>query len=174
MSETVDIQPPPSPRVGFLATTRARVVAALAGAAAVALALVLALVVFAGGGVPSTIHGTVTSTVLSIGGGLSGQTPSDCILNLPSSGSQLLLKADGVTVAAAQLDKSGFHTYKSGLGEVCWEGFTFTGVPGGHQLYEVTITVSSPGTFASGGCSGTLYFKPSQLESGKTLNLSCQ
>ena len=77
-----------------------------------ALAAVAAfLIAGCGGGVPSTVHGTVTSTTLTA----LGQDPGNCILALPDEGSQVLLKGDGVVVATAQLAKS-FHTDKNGAG----------------------------------------------------------
>jgi hypothetical protein len=115
-----------------------------------------------GSGVPSTVHGTVTSTTLSV----LGQSPGNCILALPDEGNQVLLKGDGVVVATAQIG-TRFHTYKNSSGEVCWVNFTFTGVPGGKTLYEITVNVSR-GNF---GCLGTVYYKPAQLS--KSLNITC-
>jgi hypothetical protein len=61
---------------------------------------------------------------------------------LPDAGNQLLMKANGVTVAAANLGKE--HTvHKKGVGEFCYETFTFTDVPAGKTLYEVVINVSN-------------------------------
>lgn len=133
-------------------------------------AAVAAVVVLAGcgsGGVPSTIHGTVTATMLAGSAGPGGA--ASCILDLPTDGNQILLKASGVTVADAQIDQHSLHTSKNALGETCSMRFTFTGVPGGHQLYEVTVNVADSLGY---GCRGTVYYKPAQLAKG-AVALSC-
>jgi hypothetical protein len=135
-------------------------------AAVVVITLVIVLVVALAPSGPLTVTGTVTSTVLS---GLGGGIPVSCPLNLPDSGDQLLMKADGVTVATADL--GNFKTHKDSLGEVCWVNFKFTGVPAGKTLYEVTINVSNNTELTTNGCTGTVYYKPSQLS--KPLALSC-
>jgi hypothetical protein len=139
-------------------TMKSSVVSAAIGTAA--------LLAGCGGGVPSTVHGTVTSTALKALG-----DPGNCILNLPDQGSQIKLKADGVTVAVAQLEKGGYHTKRTGLGEICWVNFTFTDVPGGKNLYEVTVNVDHSTVFSDFGCHGTVYYKPAKLS--KPLHLSC-
>jgi len=156
-------QPPEKPSRWDPAHWSTKAKAALAGGFAVlVLAVVLAVVLWPSGGVPSTVHGTVTSTTLSV----LGQDPSNCILALPDEANQVLLKGDGVVVATAQIGKS-FHSYKNGSGEVCWVDFTFTGVPGGKTLYAVAVNVSR-GSF---GCQGTVYYKPAKLS--KSLNIDC-
>jgi hypothetical protein len=139
----------------------------IAGAAAVIAIVVVLVVVLAPSG-PLTVTGTVTSTVL----GALGGNPNSCILNLPDQGSQLLMKADGVTVASADLANGAQPVVvKSSLGETCSVKFTFTGVPAGKTLYEVTIDVSDNTSLTTNGCTGTVYYKPSQLS--KPLTLSC-
>jgi hypothetical protein len=123
------------------------------------------------GGVPSTIHGTITSTELTALAGAGGA--GNCILNLPDEGNQLTLKANGVAVATAQLEKDGFHTKRNSLGEICSESFTFPNVPGNASSYSVTVNVNNPGAFASGGCTGTIYFTPARLATGKPIELTC-
>ena len=124
---------------------------------------------------PSAIHGTISSNYLDAASALSGQIgdPGNCILNLPDSGSQITLKADSVAMASAQLGKGGFHQRKEPGGEVCWESFTIPNEPGGKSTYAITVSVSNSGAFASGGCSGTVYYTAARLSSGKPLNLSC-
>jgi hypothetical protein len=146
-------------------------VASVAGLAAIALAIGLTVALWPSGGVPSTIHGTITSTELTALAGPGGA--GNCILNLPDQGSQLTLKANGVAVATAQLEKGGFHTKHNSLGEICWENFVFPNVPGNASSYSVTVNVNHPGTFASGGCTGTIYFTPARLATGKPIALSC-
>lgn len=151
-------------------STRAKMASAV-GLAALVLAVVLAVVLWPAGGVPSTIHGTITSTELAALAGAGGA--GNCILNLPGTGSALTLKADGVAVATAQLEKGGFHTRRNSLGEICWESFTFPNVPGNASSYSVTVNVNNPGAFASGGCTGTVYFTPARLATGKPIALTC-
>lgn len=80
------------------------------------------------------------------------------------------MKANGVTVAAANLGKER-TVHKKGVGDFCYEAFTFTEVPGGKTLYEVVINVSNNTSLTINGCSGTVCEKPAQL--GKPLNLTC-
>jgi hypothetical protein len=138
------------------------------GVALVALVIVLVVVVLAPSG-PLTVTGTVTSTAIS---GLGGGDPGSCILNLPDQGNQLLMKADGVVVATADFANGAQPAIvKTSLGESCSVSFTFTGVPAGKTLYEVTIDVSNDTELTTNGCTGTVYYKPSQLS--KPLSLSC-
>jgi hypothetical protein len=137
-----------------------------AAAAAVVIALVIVLVVALAPSGPLTVTGTVSSTTLS----LLNQDPGSCILNLPDSGDQLLMKADGVTVATADL--GNIKSQKNSLGEICYVKFTFTGVPAGKTLYEVVINVSNNTALTTNGCTGTVYYKPSQLSKPLALNCS--
>lgn len=134
----------------------------------------LALALTCSPGVPSTIHGTISSTELDGQGGPAGGAGQNCILNLPAQGSELTLKADGVAVGTAQLAPGGFHTHQfKGLGESCSEDFTFVNVPPGHQIYAVTVNVNNSGGFSYGGCTGTVYFPAARLATGKPIALNC-
>ena len=136
--------------------------AGVAGAGALIIAIIVTILLW-----PSTItvHGIISSSSVNLPLGGSSGTCS-----LPSSGNQLLLKADGVVVATAKLGKNHIKFDSSNVSGVTvsgcysWESFVFTGVPGGHTMYEITIMPSS-------GCSGTLYFKQAQL--AKSVGLSC-
>jgi hypothetical protein len=165
---------PEPPRRGFLSSTRFKLITAIAAVVVVGAGVGLGLALTSSPGVPSTIHGTISSTELDGLGGPAGGSGQNCILNLPGQGSELTLKADGVTVGTAQLAPGGFHTHKfNGLGETCSENFTFINVPPGHQVYAVTVNVNNSGGFSYGGCTGTIYFRAARLATGKPIELSC-
>jgi hypothetical protein len=144
-------------------------VTSVGGLAALVLVIVLAVVLWPSGGVPSTIHGTITSTEVTALAGIGGA--NNCILNLPASGSALTLKADGVAVATAQLGKNGSRKFSDG--EVCWEDFTFPNVPGNASSYAVVVNANNSYALGNYGCKGTIYFTPARLASGKPMALTC-
>jgi hypothetical protein len=149
-------------------STRAKLAAA-GGLAALVLIIVLAVALWPSGGVPSTIHGTITSTEVAALAGVGGA--GNCILNLPANGSALTFKADGVAVATAQLGKNGSRKFSGG--EVCWEDFTFPNVPGNASSYAVVVNANNSYALGSYGCTGTIYFTPARLATGKPIGLTC-
>jgi hypothetical protein len=146
---------------------RHRVLSASIGTAVVLLLALIGVVAAGSNGVPSVIHGTVTATMLNIGAPPGGV--GNCILDLPSAGSQSTLKAGGVAVASATLGE--LHQDKNSLGEICSIGFTFRGVPSASS-YSVSINANDSTAFSNFGCQGTVYYTPAQLRSGKPLGLS--
>jgi hypothetical protein len=138
------------------------------GYACAALALTAGFTLAACGG-PSylTVKGRVSSTLPVLQG-----NAGDCVLALPSRGSQMTISAGGVTVASAKI-QGPTHQHKTAYGETCWVGFTFASVPAGKQKYAIKLNVSH-GTEPLGvpaGCRGTVYDTPAQL--AKPVNLTC-